>query len=186
MIPSIFLYLDLQIIISTYASNRFANFDIEISKDYPLSVKNSHLKERKKENEISEISFPSRRYRVSQRKYRFFAFASSLRNVAIRRSQRQHGTETRSHSRSHRNHVKPMVMRSEIQVYKAAVWPRSAAYVHAWPGEKRMEDPVVAQASSFKRFVVPREGVNRIHDSPRVSLDSPNCLPPSLSLSRQP
>lgn len=120
MIPSIFLYLDLQIIISTYASNRFANFDIEISKDYPLSVKNSHLKERKKETEISE-SFPSRRYRVSQRKYRFFAFASSLRNVAIRRSQRQHGTETRSHSRSHRNHVKPMVVRSEIQVYKAAV-----------------------------------------------------------------
>lgn len=119
MIPSIFLYLDLQIIISTYASNRFANFDIEISKDDPLSVKNSHLKERKKENEISEISFPSRRYRVSQRKYRFFAFASSLRNVAIRRSQRQHGTETRSHSRSHRNHVKPMVVRSEIQVYKA-------------------------------------------------------------------
>lgn len=38
----------------------------------------------------------------------------------------------------------------------------------------------MVQASSFKRFVVPREGVNRIHDSPRVSVDS-NCLPFSLS-----
>lgn len=157
--------------------------DIERTSRFPkisLSLLNSQKsKKNRKEGRKSNLWIS---YRLSWRKYRFFAspFASSPKRVR--------NTSIPAHSNTERKRVTI----AEATGTMSNQWSRRAKYRFT----KRPFDQgphtsthgraksgwriVVVQASSFKRFVVPREGVNRIHDSPRVSVDS-NCLPFSLS-----